>query len=71
MTPEPTPEDIERAYPHWQTWTGTDRLYYARRRTPGAALTAKGEDWMDLLDQIRRAESMLEDTRPTGWPGSR
>lgn len=63
---EPTQQDIERAYPLWQTWTGIDRLCHARRRQ-GAALTARGEDWMDLMDQIRRAEAMLEETRPAGW----
>jgi hypothetical protein len=65
-TAEPTQADIEGAYPHWRTWTGTDRLRYGRR-TEGAALTARGEDWMDLMDQIRRAEVMLEETRPAGW----
>lgn len=64
---EPTQEDIARAYPGWQTWTGTDRLCHGQRNTPGAALTVRGEDWMDLADQIRRAEAMLEDTRPAGW----
>lgn len=58
---EPTLADIEKAYPLWQTWRGVDQLYYGRRAT-GAALTAKGEDWLDLLDQIKRAELMLEDT---------
>jgi hypothetical protein len=64
---EPTQADIEAAYPVWQTWRGVDQLYHGLRRE-GAALTARGEDWMDLLDQIRRAETMLEDTRPAGWP---
>jgi len=35
-------------------------------RTQGAALVAKGEDWLDLLDQIKRAEAMLEDV-PEAW----
>ena len=64
---EPTQADVERAYPGWKTSVGTDRRCYARRVTPGAALTAgPGEDWLDLLDQIRRAEAMLEDT-PEAW----
>lgn len=62
---EPTQADIEKAYPNWQTWRGVDQLYYGRRTT-GAALTAKGEDWQDLWDQIKRAELMLEDT-PRAW----
>jgi hypothetical protein len=62
---EPTPADIERDYPMWRTWIGVDRLCHGLRTT-GAALTAKGEDWMDLRDQIKRAELMLEDT-PRAW----
>lgn len=65
---EPTQADIAAAYPDWKTWEGIDGLYHALRQTPGAALTAKGESWMDLLDQIRRAEVLLEDARPRGWP---
>jgi hypothetical protein len=65
---EPTEADIERDHPHWHTWVGVDRLCHGLR-TQGAALTARGEDWQDLLDQIRRAEERLADTRPRGWPG--
>jgi len=65
---DPTQADIERAYPDWRTWTGTDSLCHARRATPGAALSVTGESWLDVMDQIRRAEVMLEDTRPPGWP---
>lgn len=64
---EPTQQDIERAYPGWKTWRGVDQMFHAYRKE-GAALTCKGEDWLDLLDQIRRAEVMLEETRPAGWP---
>jgi hypothetical protein len=66
MDTEPTPADIERAYPKWKLWIGTDQLCHGLR-SEGAALTARGEDWMDLMDQIRRAEVMLEETRPAGW----
>ena len=65
-----TPADIEKAYPHWRTWVGVDRLCHALR-TRGAALTARGEDWQDLLDQIRRAETMLADSQPAGWTAPR
>jgi hypothetical protein len=65
MTEEPTAQDVRKAYPIWETWVGTDKLCHARR-TQGAALTADGEDWLDLLDQIRRAEVMLEET-PEAW----
>lgn len=63
---EPTPADIEREFPQWRTWVGVDRFCHGLR-TRGAALTARGEDWQDLLDEIRRAEAMLDDTRPPGW----
>ncbi len=59
--------DVERAWPQWKTWTGTDQLCHARR-AGGAALTETGEDWPDLADQIKRAEAMLEASRPAGWP---
>lgn len=65
MTDEPTAADIEQAYPNWETWEGTDQMCHGRR-TSGAALTRRGEDWADLLDQIRHAELMLEDT-PEAW----
>jgi hypothetical protein len=67
-TPEPrqpTAADIEKAYPHWRLWVGIDQQCHALR-TEGAALTANGEDWLDLRDQIERAEAMLEAT-PQAW----
>lgn len=65
---EPTLADIEKEFPMWRTWRGTDRLCHALR-AQGAALTARGEDWLDLRHEIQRAESMLAETRPTGWAG--
>jgi hypothetical protein len=64
---EPTAANIEFEHPQWRTWVGVDRLCHALR-TQGAALTARSEDWEGLLDEIRRAEAMLEDMRPRGWP---
>jgi hypothetical protein len=64
---EPVAADIEREHPQWRTWVGIDRLYHGLR-TQGAALTARSKDWQGLLDEIRRAEAMLEDRRPRGWP---
>jgi hypothetical protein len=63
---EPAAASIERDHPHWRTWVGTDRLCHGLR-TRGAALTARSEDRQGLLDEIRRAEAMLEDRRPRGW----
>lgn len=66
---EPTAADVERDYPQWRTCVGVDRLCHALRRR-GAALTARGEDWQDLMDQIRAAESMLRESRSARWAGS-
>jgi len=65
---DPTPADIEREFPLWRIWVGVDRLCHALR-TQGAALTARGEDWLDLMHEIERAELMLAEMRPTGWAG--
>jgi hypothetical protein len=64
-TEEPTAAGIERDYPHWRTWAGSDGLCHGLR-TQGAALAADGKDWGDVADQIRRAEAMLEDV-PEAW----
>jgi len=62
---EPTQGDIEAAYSGWKTWKG--QLYCGLRKE-GAALTVRGKDWLDLMDQIRRVEAVLEEARPTWWP---
>ena len=66
---EPTLADIETEFPMWRIWVGVDQLCHALRTT-GAALTARGEDWLDLRDQIRAAESTLRESRPSGWASS-
>ena len=55
---EITRADVEHQYPNWKLSEGTDQLYYGRRAA-GAALTARGESWQDLLDEIRRKEASL------------
>ncbi len=64
---EPAAAGIERDHPQWRTWVGVDRHCHGLR-AQGAALTARGKDWQGLLDEIRRAEAMLEERRPAGWP---
>ena len=64
---EPDQASVERDWPRWKTWRGTDRLCHALRRE-GAPLTVRGEDWLDLSQEIRRAEAMLEDSRPAWCP---
>jgi hypothetical protein len=63
---EPTQASLEHEFPLWKAERGTDDLCHARR-TVGAASTATGEDWLDLRDQIIRAEAKLERERPKGW----
>jgi hypothetical protein len=45
-------------FPLWSVWRDVDRLYYARRQDYGPgdcdlAATVRGEDPVDLRDQIR------------------
>jgi hypothetical protein len=40
-------------FPDWETWREVDRLYYARLRGSAPVLVVRGEDAVDLRDQIR------------------
>jgi hypothetical protein len=62
-TPEPTLTDVQREFPKWQCWRAVSGLYYARRADAesGDHAHVKGEDPMDLRDQIIRAESLAHD----------
>jgi hypothetical protein len=57
---EPTVSDVQREFPGWRCWRGVSGLYYARHvdALPGAGAEVKGEDAVDLRDQIRRAEAL-------------
>jgi hypothetical protein len=46
-------------FPHWHVWCGICGLVYARRPRTSPPLVVRGEDAVDLRDQIRRAESKL------------
>lgn len=63
---EPSQADIGAAFPLWRTWRSGDGRCHGLRGE-GAALEAEGEDWLGLLAEIRRAEAMLEETRPAAW----
>ena len=56
---EPALVDVQRDYPGWRCWRAISGLYYARPATaePGDTASVKGEDLLDLRDQIRRAEA--------------
>lgn len=47
-------------FPDWQVWRAADGLLYARRTGPEPTPTVRGEDAVDLRDQIIRAESQAE-----------
>ena len=43
--------------PNWHVWRGIAGLVYARRVRSSPPVVVRGEDALDLRDQIRRAES--------------
>ena len=55
---EPTLDGIEREYPHWHCWRGIAGLVYARRLLSSPPVVLRGEDPLDLCDQIQ------------GWDGN-
>jgi len=50
---------VEREFPCWTTWYGADQLCHALPRT-GPALQVRGEDPVDLRDQLLRAQAFQE-----------
>jgi hypothetical protein len=40
-------------FPDWDVWRDVDRLYYAQRRGAGPSGRVRGEDPVDLRDQVR------------------
>ena len=55
---EPTLADVEREWPRWHTWKGIAGLVYAQRNKTSPPAVLRGEDPLDLRDQIR------------GWEGN-
>ncbi|HEY2579125.1 MAG TPA: hypothetical protein VGI74_22685 [Streptosporangiaceae bacterium] len=57
---EPSLADVQREYPSWRCSRAVSGLCYARRADakPGDRASVKGEDPLDLRDQIRRAEAL-------------
>jgi hypothetical protein len=51
-------------FPGWEVWRAANGLLYARRRGAGSAQIVRGEDPVDLRDEIIRAES-----KEQGLPG--
>ena len=57
-TAEPTLEDVHAEYPRWHCWKGVNGLVYASRAKTSPPAVVRGEDPVDLRDQIR------------GWEGN-
>jgi hypothetical protein len=53
-------QEYAEEFPGWQVWRATDGLLYARKTGLQPAPTVRGEDAVDLRDQIIRAESQAE-----------
>jgi hypothetical protein len=45
--------DVARRYPDWECSQDTDRLFYAQLRDSDPPVTVRGEDLVDLCDQIQ------------------
>jgi hypothetical protein len=46
-------------FPQWHVWRGVSGLVYARRPRTSPPIVVRGEDPMDLRDQIRRVEGRV------------
>ena len=63
--PDALHEDIPEWWPYaaefplWHVWRGVCGLVYARRPRTSPPLVVRGEDAVDLRDQIKQAESKL------------
>ena len=56
-------------FPHWHVWRGVGGLVYARRPRTSPPVVVRGEDALDLRNQMRRAEGRM--TSFKGWnPGA-
>ena len=56
MNDEPTLADVTTEFPRWHTWTGISGLVYASRNLTSPPAVVRGEDPLDLRDQIRAWE---------------
>jgi hypothetical protein len=63
LTPEPTLASIQREFPRWVCWRAASGLVHARRtdKPSSSGYDVKGEDPMDLRDEIIRADGHAQD----------
>ena len=47
-------EELERQFPRWHMWKGISGLWYASRRGSSPPVVVRGEDLVDLRDEMRR-----------------
>ena len=61
-TGDDTPEwwPYANEFPRWHVWRGICGLVYARATRTSPAVLVRGEDAVDLRDQIRRAEARMD-----------
>jgi hypothetical protein len=57
---EPTMEDVIREYPSWHAWTGIAGLRYGKLIGSSPPIVVRGEDPLDLRDQIRGVEGQRD-----------
>ncbi|MGP8000006.1 MAG: hypothetical protein ACLPKI_22230 [Streptosporangiaceae bacterium] len=57
---EPTLDTIAAEFPGWHTWRGIAGLFYASLRDASPPIVVRGEDPLDLCDQIRAVEGQRD-----------
>jgi hypothetical protein len=69
VTPDPSAGRVERSFPRWHCWRGVAGLRYASRRLTSPPLVCRGEDTLDLMEQLQAAEHQIAE-QPAGfrWP---
>jgi hypothetical protein len=55
-------EDVAKEFPQWHVWLGICHLWYARLLGASPAVVVRGENPVDLRDEIRRTVAGLS------WP---
>jgi hypothetical protein len=50
---EPTLDDVARQFPQWEVYKGISGLYYGRLYKSSPPVIVRGENPLDLRDQIR------------------